>query len=195
MPKSGNIEYIVIHCSAGFGLIPAIENYWYKTLKWKSAGYHIIIYPDGTRWYITKDNTYSTDIKLWFPEKVTNGVLGWNDKCLHVCYIGGVEKVNNKWIAKDTRTEEQKAGIIYSIIECFNWLQEEGIDTATNTINIVGHRDFSDDKNGNGVIESWERIKECPSFEAIPCYEWITLSKTNPKVKLPYYRKNIRNRK
>ena len=31
---------------------------------------------------------------------------------------------------------------------------------------IVGHRDFSEDKNGNGTIEPWEWIKACPCFDA-----------------------------
>jgi N-acetyl-anhydromuramyl-L-alanine amidase AmpD len=34
---------------------------------------------------------------------------------------------------------------------------------------IQGHRDFSPDKNRNGKVDPWERIKECPCFDAI---EW-----------------------
>ena len=36
---------------------------------------------------------------------------------------------------------------------------------------VVGHRDLSPDLNGNGVIEKFERIKECPCFDAIPEFE------------------------
>ena len=54
MTRATKIKYIAIHCSAGFSLIPDIENFWYKTLKWKSPGYHIIIYPNGEPWYVTK---------------------------------------------------------------------------------------------------------------------------------------------
>ena len=35
---------------------------------------------------------------------------------------------------------------------------------------IQGHRDFSPDTNHNGVVDPWERIKECPCFDAIPEY-------------------------
>ena len=35
---------------------------------------------------------------------------------------------------------------------------------------IMGHRDISPDKNHNGVVDPWERIKECPCFDAIPEY-------------------------
>lgn len=31
---------------------------------------------------------------------------------------------------------------------------------------IRGHRDFSPDRNGNGIIEPFEYIKECPCFNA-----------------------------
>ena len=31
---------------------------------------------------------------------------------------------------------------------------------------IQGHRDFSPDKNHNGIIEPSEFIKDCPSFDA-----------------------------
>lgn len=30
---------------------------------------------------------------------------------------------------------------------------------------IVGHRDFSPDKDGDGIIEEWEWLKTCPGFD------------------------------
>jgi len=30
---------------------------------------------------------------------------------------------------------------------------------------VLGHRDFSTDTNGNGIIDKWEWIKSCPSFD------------------------------
>ena len=30
---------------------------------------------------------------------------------------------------------------------------------------VVGHRDLSPDTNYNGIVDPWERIKECPCFE------------------------------
>ncbi|MEO4805671.1 N-acetylmuramoyl-L-alanine amidase, partial [Bacteroides thetaiotaomicron] len=32
---------------------------------------------------------------------------------------------------------------------------------------VVGHRDLSPDTNYNGIVDPWERIKECPCFEVI----------------------------
>lgn len=181
------IKYIVIHCSAGFGLIPSIENFWYRSkskggLGWKNPGYHIIIYEDGTIWYVTKDGSYSTDKSKWFPQLITNGVKGYNTESIHICYIGGVDR-NNVNKAIDSRTLEQKESILYSINNSLNYLKEY---QEIKDIKILGHRDFSPDKNGNGVIDSWERIKECPSFDAIKEYRWITITRENEfKSQLP----------
>lgn len=164
-----NIKYIAIHCSAGFGLIPAIEKFWYKTLGWKNPGYHIIIYEDGTKWFVTKNGSYSSDQSKLDLSKVTNGIAGFNSSSVHISYIGGVEKTNTSK-AKDTRTYAQIRAIGESILLVQKILQKT---QATRDIKIQGHRDFSPDKNKNGVIDSWERIKECPSFNAIPEYKHL----------------------
>ena len=49
------------------------------------------------------------------------------------------------------------------------WVEDNG--GSKSKLTIKGHRDVSPDKNKNGIIESWERIKECPSFDAIPEYK------------------------
>ena len=36
---------------------------------------------------------------------------------------------------------------------------------------VVGHRDLSPDTNYNGIVDPWERIKECPCFEVIEEFE------------------------
>lgn len=182
-----NIKYIVIHCSAGFSLIPSIENFWYKPkskggLGWKNPGYHIIIYEDGTKWYVTKDKSYSTDKSKWYPQLITNGVLGFNTNSIHICYIGGVDK-NNVKVAKDTRTKPQKESIFKAFNDTFTFLKKE---QPVDHILIRGHRDFSPDKNKNNVIEPWERIKECPSFDVIDEYGWLQGTKALLHGKLTY---------
>ena len=189
------IKYIAIHCSAGFSLIPAIENFWYRPkakggLGWKgpatststaNPGYSIIIYEDGTKWYVTKNGTYSLDPNKFDINKITNGVLGFNPEALSISYIGGVLK-NNTSKAADTRTPEQKI----SLVEAIQFVQKELTKIGQNVseVKIQGHRDFSPDKNGNGVIDSWERIKECPSFDAISEYKYlIPVSTINKNLK------------
>lgn len=177
MSRAEYIKFIVIHCTAGYGSIDSIIKYWRESLGWNGNGYAIIIDLDGIPWYITKNRTYTKDIDKADIGQVTNGVRGWNDISIHISYIGGVQK-NNYKIAKDTRTDAQKIGLIKAIDTVVYWLYENGKDISK-SLGIVGHRDFSNDKNGNGLIESWERIKECPSFDAIPEYKHMLMNSEN----------------
>lgn len=150
------IDRIFIHCTAGFGDVGAIRRYW-RSIGWKVDGYHFFIYEDGTV------------IQLNPLDKVTNGVKGFNSKSIHIAYQGGVDRANvNK--AVDTRTEAQKAAILDTIHKV---LEELKLTQDVSAIEILGHRDISPDKNLNGLVDPWERIKECPSFDAIPEYDWI----------------------
>lgn len=166
MSRAKKIKYIVIHCSAGWSNYKGMQNYWFspkpKGLGWKTGGYNRVVMEDGEI------------IKAYDFETVTNGVLGFNDECIHICYQGGIDKVTKK--PKDTRTEAQKAGILTCIVEVFEWLKSEGIDTSEKgtEVIILGHYQFSVDKNQNGSIDPNEKIKECPCFDALAEYKWIT---------------------
>jgi N-acetylmuramoyl-L-alanine amidase len=151
------IKWIVIHCTAGYGDVDSIKRYWKNVLGWKEVGYHFFIYRNGTV------------VQLADISKVTNGVKGFNSNSVHIAYQGGVE-LNNVNKAKDTRTPEQKQAILQTIKTIYDQLK---FNQDVSDISIQGHRDFSPDKNGNGVVDPWERIKECPSFDAIPEYAWI----------------------
>lgn len=159
-----HITDIVIHCSAGHADLEGVKRFWHRPksqggLGWTIGGYH--------RWV-----DYDGAVTAVYPlSQVTNGVRSYNLHTVHIAYRGGVER-NNLNRALDTRTEEQKAGILNAIFEIYQELKKT---QDVSKIRIRGHRDFSPDKNGNGVIEPWERIKECPSFDAIPEYEWITI--------------------
>lgn len=173
MNRAKRIKYIVIHCTAGFGDVESIQKFWRETLKWKNPGYHVVIDEDGT-------------INYLHPfDKNSNGVKGYNGECLHISYIGGVEKKNYKK-AKDTRTGHQKTSIDAVIREMLEWLETNGNKNACDEVMILGHRDFSPDVNNDNLIHSWERIKECPSFDAIPEYRWMFNGDIQHK--LPYNR-------
>ena len=145
------INRIVVHCSAGFSGVESMRKYW-RSLGWKSDGYHIVIDVDGKINYL---NTY---------DKVTNGVKGYNSDSIHICYVGGVIKASNgRLVASDTRTPEQKE----SLLEVLKTLKECYV------VPIVGHRDLSPDLNGDGKITPNEWVKECPSFNAIDEYKHL----------------------
>lgn len=156
-----HIDYFIEHCTAGFGNVASIQRFWKNTLGWKSPGYHRVIDLDGTIHYL-----------LPF-DQVSNGVKGYNHNSLNFSYIGGVEPTNVN-VAKDTRTDAQKESMLICIEEGFNWCKKH---QAIDDIIIQGHRDFSPDKNGTGVIESWERIKSCPSYDVIDEHWYLMGSK------------------
>lgn len=172
MTRAKNIRYIVVHCQAGHGTLSSMQAHWKNSLGWRSPGYNTWVDYDGTR------------NKLADYNDVVNGVGGFNSQCLHVCYRGGVLQ-DNVHKAADTRTQAQKNSIIREILDMINWLFENGNDLQN--VMILGHYQFSDDKNKNGIIDPNERIKECPSFDAYK--EYIDLMDCNNKnylqLKLP----------
>ena len=89
-------------------------------------------------------------VKLSNFDNITNGVKGYNHNSIHISYIGGINGV-------DTRTEEQKASILDCIHEA---LAYEG---TSKKVIIKGHRNFPN------------VTKECPSFNALNEYKWITI--------------------
>ena len=145
------IKYIVVDCSATRqnATVESIQKYWRDTLKWKNPGYHYIIKPSGEI------------IQLLTEEKPSNGVAGYNSRSVNICYIGGITKDGKP---EDNRTEEQKAAMCFLLQQ----LKERYPKAA-----IRGHRDFSPDLNGNGVIEPFEWIKNCPCFNAMEEYKNI----------------------
>jgi len=126
------ITHIVVHCSATAqnATVAAIQRYWKENLGWKSPGYHYIIEANGNI------------IKLLDEGKPSNGVASRNASLINVCYIGGVDASGKP---KDTRTEKQKASLLF--------LLEQLRERYTAAV-ICSHHDFP------GVQ------KACPSFNA-----------------------------
>lgn len=151
------IDAIVIHCTAGAQTQNARQVIDYHTrskaaggLGWSVPGYHYIIEPDGN-----VVNTLSETVP-------SNGVKGHNDHIINISYIGGID---SKGRGIDNRTPAQKAALIRLLKE---------LRPRYPNARIMGHRDIaSTDTNHNGIIDPWERVKECPCFDAIPEYSNI----------------------
>lgn len=146
-----DIKWFVLHCSASpqTTTVESIVSYWKNALGWKLPGYHVLVEPDGTAH------------ELLPIDEIANGVKGFNANSIHISYIGGVD---NHGKAIDNRTDAQKATIL-------RYLKKWRVKFPK--AKIQGHRDFSPDKNGNGRVDPWERIKECPSCDAITEYRDI----------------------
>ena len=148
--KKENIDAIVIHCSAsraGQDLRAADIDKMHKERGFAMIGYNYVIDLDGTVETgrpLTRDGAHCN----------TAGLSGksYNKHSIGICYVGGLDKDGNP---ADTRTDAQKtalAELVYRLIEEYP------------IIEVIGHRDASPDKDGNGTIEKNEWIKQCPCF-------------------------------
>ena len=138
-----NIERIFVHCTAtqSDASVKSIRNH-FRLLGWKSPGYHYLIDAAG---HVHE---------LLHPEKVANGVKGYNATAVHVAYIGGIA---SSGAPEDTRTAAQRSALRVLLGKLRQWFPYA---------EILGHRDISPDLNGNGILELTEFIKMCPCFDA-----------------------------
>ena len=140
------ISLIVIHCSAtrvdcDFTAKDVDTAHRYRGFScW---GYHYYIRKSGEIEPMRDEDTVGAHAR------------GYNAISLGVCYEGGLDE-NGK--AADTRTPRQKEALHRLVHELLQRYPEA---------KVVGHRDLSPDTNYNGIVDPWERIKECPCFEVI----------------------------
>lgn len=146
MKHPRQIKYIAVHCTAS-SQKTTIESLLsgFRARGFKKPGYHYVISIDGAVHTLLGE------------EEVSNGVKGYNSVCINVAYIGGIEKRGGKLVGVDNRSEAQKESLIRLL---------SSLKARYPQATIQGHRDFSPDLNGNGIIDPWERIKECPCFDA-----------------------------
>ena len=147
------IHRIVLHCSA----TKPSQDYTVERLardhkkrgfgEW--PGYHFYVTKDGTLYYCRPLGVKGCHVK------------GHNEGTVGVCYEGGLDQLGKPM---DTRTAEQMITLHWLLLTLHEiWPRAR----------ICGHRDFSPDKNGNGVIEPWEYVKACPCFDAAHEYAYI----------------------
>ena len=138
------IDLIVIHCSAT-RVDRTLTAFDLETLHrrrgFNGTGYH---------YYIRKDGT----VHLTRPiERIGAHVKGFNLNSVGICYEGGLDARGNP---KDTRTPEQRSALhllVYQLLQQFR------------NARVCGHRDLSPDLDGDGKVEPWEWVKQCPCFE------------------------------
>ena len=150
--KKENIDAIVIHCTAsraGQDLRAADIDKQHKERGFAGIGYHYVIDLDGTVEIgrpLPKDGAHCN----------TAGLSGksYNKHSIGIVYVGGLDRDGNP---ADTRTPAQKVALddlVHKLIHEYP-IKE-----------VIGHRDASPDKDGNGTIEKNEWIKLCPCFDA-----------------------------
>ena len=154
------VNKIVIHCSAtpeGRNVSAATIDGWHRKRGFNQIGYHYVIGLDGK-------------IESGRAVNIMGAHVGGggNRASIGIAYIGGVD-ANLK--PKDTRTEAQKLALI-KIIKILKNIYPDA--------SIHGHRDYSKDKDGDGV-EAHEFMKACPCFDAE--VEYIEYQPKNFKAK------------
>ena len=149
------IERIVVHCtdSSPYAPVQNIKNE-FKLKGWKNPGYHFLVDITGCVFQLL-----STD-------EIANGVKGYNQTAIHVCYIGGY--YNNR--RYDTRTPAQRDALNTLIDKLLRQHPEA---------QLMGHRDLSPDANGNGSIEESEWVKLCPVYDVKTDYKQWTQTKSS----------------
>lgn len=139
------IDTIIVHCSAtkaGLDFTAADIDRWHRERGFDGIGYHYVIRLDGR---IEKGR----DVALPGAH-----CRGWNVRSIGICYIGGLDAEGHP---ADTMTKAQRRVLYQLIIELQKYYPS--IDL------VIGHRDTSPDKNGNGLVEPWEYLKACPCFD------------------------------
>lgn len=135
---------IVVHCSAtkpsqDIG-VREIDG-WHRQLGWLSIGYHYVIRRDGT-------------VEQGRPSHVVGShVAGKNSDSIGICLIGGISQKTGK--AEMNYTEAQLQALFMLV---------QSMRDAYPNARVVGHRDLSPDKDGDGVVEEHEWLKACPCF-------------------------------
>lgn len=147
------ITEIIVHCSA----TPEGKDYtvddirrWHKQRGYSDVGYHYIVYRNGQL-------VQGRDVNI-----IGAHASGHNAHSIGICYIGGMNAENTQ--PEDTRTLRQKARLLSLLVD---------LRKLYPNARIIGHRDLSEDKNGNGIIEPSEWMKACPSFDAKSEYHRI----------------------
>ena len=144
------IERVFVHCTASHQTATVNDiKAEFKRKGWKNPGYHYLIDPGGAIHQLLDES------------KVSNGVKGYNSTSINIAYIGGIDSSGK---AIDNRTGPQKKALI-SLLKLLRKRYPQA--------EIMGHRDISPDNNHNGTVDPWERVKECPCFEAIEEYKNI----------------------
>jgi N-acetylmuramoyl-L-alanine amidase len=140
-----NPKYITIHCSATVcepHITRDMIRQWHLNKGWRDIGYHVVIESDGS-------------VKAGRSLELNGAhVSGHNTDNLGICMIGGVDSKGKSVMNFKYDQKEALKTIVKYYQDLYNIPDE----------NVKGHRDWSPDTNNNGVVDTYEWLKDCPCF-------------------------------
>jgi hypothetical protein len=154
-------EFIVVHTSAsayGADLGWKAIDKMHRERGWDGIGYHGVIRLNGT---------YEPARPWW---AIGAHAYGYNMRAIGFCLVGGL---NADGKPHDTYSTTQLNTLELTVRLAL---------LAYPDAKVVGHRDLSPDVNGDGVIEPWEWVKQCPCFDVAT---WWRRAKRDSDSRLP----------
>ena len=144
-----DINLLVVHCSATRPSLDvrAVEiDRWHRLRGFARIGYHYVVLRSGV-------------VELGREEQEIGAhTAGHNGRSIGICLVGGVAEDGRRAEA-NFRPQQYRA-----LAALLRELRQRYPRAR-----ICGHRDLSPDTDGDGVIERFEWVKECPSFDVT---EW-----------------------
>jgi N-acetyl-anhydromuramyl-L-alanine amidase AmpD len=137
-------DFIVVHCSATrphMDIGVADIRKWHKALGWVDVGYHRVIKRSG----VIESGRGVMEIG--------SHAKGFNSRSIAVCLVGGLDMAGQP-AANFTPAQVRS---LRELVAAWKrqWPNAE----------VLGHRDLSPDKNGDGVIDRRDWVKACPCFD------------------------------
>lgn len=121
----------------------------HRARGFRGAGYHFYIHQSGQ--VVPLRPLDQTGAHAW----------GFNRCSIGVCYEGGLSPSGEP---ADTRTLEQKKSLLGLV---------RNLKKIYPQATVLGHRDLSPDRDGNGRVEPHEWLKVCPAFDAMAEYQGV----------------------
>lgn len=161
------IDHIVIHCSAspnGGGIGAEHLDQWHRqrgfmrNLSWRSRFNSLLGYI-GYHFCITANGSVQEGRHL---DEIGAHVQGRNSNTVGICLIGTDEFTIDAWHSLALTVRDVINNVLGLSIES----PSEAVAAAARAgVRVVGHRDLSEDKNGDGIIQKSEWMKVCPGFD------------------------------
>mgnify|MGYP000492086536 FL=1 len=137
-------DLLVVHCSAtrptqDIGVRDITQ--WHIQRGFDTVGYHYVIRRNG-------------EVERGRPENAVGAhVRGHNVNSIGICLAGGVDNAGKP-------ANNFTAAQFVALHQLLDELRKRYPEAR-----VLGHRDLSPDRNGDGVISPNEFIKACPSFD------------------------------